>query len=332
MAPATSIPPALPPSVEEAYRRKCIKLKQRTIEVEEANDAARMRLSRLKRQVEKMRLERAFLLEQLSKRTSTNVEDSDGSPSPPPTPKEKPLRIKRGHRKPSMLANLESTPSAAGGSGGGPSFINQNPNRTHSPSSEFSTQQHQTNGTHSKAPKKPGSAFDLYCDETRASLLHEKQKNKAEDHDDDAENGDDKADDDGDINMDEELARGWKDLDDSQRDEFHAREQQAMAKYQEKKEAYNAKQKEKEEAAAAAAADEAADAAAAAGSQSDGGGDRRQRSRPRTEDATEEPETQRGADGDEDDRTPHPGQEDEDVEMGENYDTDPDDTQVDKAE
>jgi hypothetical protein len=32
-----------------------------------------------------MRLERAFLLEQLAKRTSTNVEDSEGSPSPPPT-------------------------------------------------------------------------------------------------------------------------------------------------------------------------------------------------------------------------------------------------------
>jgi hypothetical protein len=71
--------------VEEAYRRKCIQLKQRTSEVEEANDAARLRLSRLKRQVEKMRLERAFLLEQLAKRTSTNVEDSEGSPSPPPT-------------------------------------------------------------------------------------------------------------------------------------------------------------------------------------------------------------------------------------------------------
>lgn len=85
LTPATSVPPALPPSVEEAYRRKCIQLKQRTSEVEEANDAARLRLSRLKRQVEKMRLERAFLLEQLVKRTSANVEDSDGSPSPPPT-------------------------------------------------------------------------------------------------------------------------------------------------------------------------------------------------------------------------------------------------------
>ncbi len=71
--------------MEEAYRRKCIQLKQRTGEVEDANDAARLRLSRLKRQVEKMRLERAFLLEQLAKRTSANVEDSEGSPSPPPT-------------------------------------------------------------------------------------------------------------------------------------------------------------------------------------------------------------------------------------------------------
>lgn len=54
-------------------------------DVEEANDAVRVRLARLKRQVEKQRLERAFLLEQLAKRTSTNVEDSDGSPSPPAT-------------------------------------------------------------------------------------------------------------------------------------------------------------------------------------------------------------------------------------------------------
>jgi hypothetical protein len=81
----TGVPPPLPPSVEEAYRRKCIQLKQRMNEVEEANDASRQRLARLNRQIQKMRLERAFLLEQLAKRTSTNVEDSEGSPSPPPT-------------------------------------------------------------------------------------------------------------------------------------------------------------------------------------------------------------------------------------------------------
>lgn len=81
----TAVPPSLPPSVEEAYRRKCVQLKNRTNEVEDANDAARLRLARIRRQVEKLRIERAFLLEQLAKRTSTNVEDSEGSPSPPPT-------------------------------------------------------------------------------------------------------------------------------------------------------------------------------------------------------------------------------------------------------
>lgn len=81
---AGAIPASLPPSVEEAYRRKCVQLKNRTNEVEEANDAARLRLARTRRQVEKLRMERAFLLEQLAKRTSANVEDSDGSPSPPP--------------------------------------------------------------------------------------------------------------------------------------------------------------------------------------------------------------------------------------------------------
>jgi hypothetical protein len=84
-AAATVPPPTLPPSVEEAYRRKCIQLRHRMKTVEEANDASRIRLLRMRRGIEKMRLERAFLLEQLAKRTSTNVEDSDGSPSPPPT-------------------------------------------------------------------------------------------------------------------------------------------------------------------------------------------------------------------------------------------------------
>src|SRR2546421_12923642 len=85
IADAGAIPPALPPSVEEAYRRKCIELKHRMNEVEESNDATRIRIGRMKRSIMKLRLERAFLLEQLARRTSTNGEDSQGSPSPPPT-------------------------------------------------------------------------------------------------------------------------------------------------------------------------------------------------------------------------------------------------------
>lgn len=78
-------PPPLPPSVEDAYRQKCVQLRHRTNEVDRVNDAARLRIERLKRQIEKTRLERAFLLEQLTRRTATNVEDSEGSPSPPPS-------------------------------------------------------------------------------------------------------------------------------------------------------------------------------------------------------------------------------------------------------
>ncbi|KAK0623175.1 hypothetical protein B0T14DRAFT_166838 [Immersiella caudata] len=246
MAPAT--PPALPPSVEEAYRRKCIQLKQRTAEVEEANDAARLRLARLKRQVEKMRLERAFLLEQLAKRTSTNVEDSDGSPSPPPTPKEKPLRIKRGHRKPSMLNSLDtptggttSTPGAAGAS-----FIgSQNLQQTHSPSSDaFSTQpgEGKANGARFFPPKKPGSAFELYCDERRAEQRKEKEEQRKDDKDDTEEGGAAEAEED-----EQRLERGWKDLADSRREEFQARADDELAKYQKEKDAYDAKEAAKKD-------------------------------------------------------------------------------------
>lgn len=235
MAPATATPPALPPSVEEAYRRKCIQLKARTAEVEEANDAARLRLNRIKRQVEKMRLERAFLLEQLAKRTSTNVEDSDGSPSPPPTPKEKPLRIKRGHRKTSMLTSFDTPtagPSSVAGGAAGTSFLG----RTHSPSSDtFSTQpgDGKLNGSRFFPLKKPGSAFELYCDERRAEQRLDKEDKPK---DGDAEDEDE-----------QHLARGWKDLTDSRREEFEARADDEMAQYHKEKEAYEAKEAAKKD-------------------------------------------------------------------------------------
>ncbi|PBP25427.1 HMG box protein [Diplocarpon rosae] len=192
MAPPTgSVPPELPPTVEEAYRRKCIELKQRLIEVEQANDAQRIRTDRARRAVQKMRLERSFLLEQLAKRTSTNVEDSEGSPSPPPTPKEKPLRTKRGHRKPDFL--LAELP--------GSTFIQQGPG-TISPSSDAFSHNHPelfrnmtpqsqsapkrpfpSNGTYiAAAPSSmpalaqsrlPRNAFDLFCNETRPLTVGE---------------------------------------------------------------------------------------------------------------------------------------------------------------
>ncbi|KAF7554263.1 hypothetical protein G7046_g6865 [Stylonectria norvegica] len=226
-----AIPSTLPPSVEEAYRRKCVQLKNRTNEVEDANDAARLRLARIKRQVEKLRIERAFLLEQLSKRTSTNVEDSDGSPSPPPTdnhiaisseldanprkPKDKPLRTKRGHRK-SAVGDADSKAPAAG------SFTT---NQAASPTSEtFShprdsqAKDSRPNGD-SKPADKPADAFDVYYNEN-LPILEAKAK------DSDLE-----------VNFLEELARSWKELPDAQKDEFQAKYELAVAKDSEAKEA-----------------------------------------------------------------------------------------------
>lgn len=95
MAAGTNTAP-LPPSVEEAYKRKCIELKRRMTEVEESNDAFRLRKVRLTRGIRKMRLERAYLLETLGKRMKKNGsvrdglqgvydEDSEDSSEGPPT-------------------------------------------------------------------------------------------------------------------------------------------------------------------------------------------------------------------------------------------------------
>ncbi|KAI1144342.1 hypothetical protein F5Y05DRAFT_24420 [Hypoxylon sp. FL0543] len=218
MAPQNVNPPSLPPTVEEAYRRKCIQLKERTKEIEEEAKAYQLRLSRLQRQVQKQRLERAFLLEQIAKRTSTNVEDSEGSPSPPPTPKDKPLRTKRGHRKPSLL------PGSEPGAGPSSTFINQNLT-TLSPSSDaFSHSQldqkdHGRSGTNgvAKRPKRPSNAFEIYCNDTRP-ILQAQHKDKIAA---------------GEFRLEEELARGWKDLPEKEKEEFQVRYEQELAQYKE---------------------------------------------------------------------------------------------------
>ncbi|KAI1757420.1 hypothetical protein F4782DRAFT_478526 [Xylaria castorea] len=184
MAPQNSHPPSLPPTVEEAYRRKCIQLKERSKEIEDENDAYRLRLSRLKRQIQKLRLERALILDQISKRTSTNVEDSEGSPSPPPTPQDKPLRTKRGHQS-------------------------------------HKEQGRATNGA-AKPPKRPSNAFEIYCNDTRPVLQAEHK---------DAITA-------GEFRLEEELARGWKDLPEKEKEEFQARYERELTQWKEARESF----------------------------------------------------------------------------------------------
>jgi hypothetical protein len=67
--PTTEIPlhknAPLAPSQELAYRKKCIALKRRLMEIEQNNDATRRRISQEKEHVQKMRLLRAILLNHL---------------------------------------------------------------------------------------------------------------------------------------------------------------------------------------------------------------------------------------------------------------------------
>ncbi|KKA28328.1 hypothetical protein TD95_004532 [Thielaviopsis punctulata] len=179
------VPQPLPPSVEEAYRRKCRYLRHRTNEIEENNEVSRARLARLKRQAEKIRLERAYLLEQIAKRTSTNVEDSDGSPSPPPTPMDKPLRLKRGHRKPSVT---EDTTAPNG-------TVAANATKHNGASASASV------SASAAAKPPPTSAYEVYCSSMRRTLL-DTNADKPE------------------YNVDEDLERGWALLTDELRQTY----------------------------------------------------------------------------------------------------------------
>jgi hypothetical protein len=74
MEPATTpntsgVPHPNPPSVEAAYKRKCIQLKKRLNEIESENDVIRNRNKRSMAYIQKMRLESCILLERLAKVT-----------------------------------------------------------------------------------------------------------------------------------------------------------------------------------------------------------------------------------------------------------------------
>ncbi|KAJ5604508.1 hypothetical protein N7510_009662 [Penicillium lagena] len=81
--PQPSHPAANPPSVEIAYKRKCIALKKRLAEVEAENELMRTRNRRGWQYIQKMRLESCMLLERLAKVTGMAEEaKSDAAADP----------------------------------------------------------------------------------------------------------------------------------------------------------------------------------------------------------------------------------------------------------
>lgn len=79
---ATSTASNNPPSVEIAYKRKCIALKKRLAEVEAENDLMRDRNRRSGQYIQKMRLESCLLLERLAKVTGMADEAQSGTVDP----------------------------------------------------------------------------------------------------------------------------------------------------------------------------------------------------------------------------------------------------------
>lgn len=88
-----------PPSIEKAYRRKCIGLKKRLSEVETTNDDLRLQNMRGRRYVEKMRLESCILLQRLSELMgmAEQGETEDNNKHPDSNAKRRALELMRAN-------------------------------------------------------------------------------------------------------------------------------------------------------------------------------------------------------------------------------------------
>lgn len=146
----------------------------------------------------------------------------------PRKPKDKPLRIKRGHRK--FAVNDADAKGGRAGSfkeAGSPTSETQ----SHPPESQAKRGESATGSANgvSKPSRDATSAFDLYCIEERPKL--EEAKNK--------EDGD------GDANIDEELSRGWDELPEADKDEFRTKLEDMLAKEEDSRDSKDAEDSNK---------------------------------------------------------------------------------------
>lgn len=118
----------------------------------------------------------------------------------PRKPKDKPLRIKRGHRKSAVNDAEANKTGTSFKEPGSPASESQ----SHRPESQPKGGAKSAANGVGKPPKNARSAFELYSAERRLAI---EAKDKDKDKDDDG-------------NADEELARGWEELSESARDEF----------------------------------------------------------------------------------------------------------------
>ncbi|KAF9893742.1 hypothetical protein FE257_009912 [Aspergillus nanangensis] len=101
------MPSTNPPSVEVAYKRKCIALKKRLSEIEAENEIMRVRNNRGRQYIHKMRLESCILLERLAKVTGMVEEAQSGA------------RPDLHERAVAMMSNVKALNDIAGPGGEG---------------------------------------------------------------------------------------------------------------------------------------------------------------------------------------------------------------------
>ncbi|KAK9367453.1 hypothetical protein V1509DRAFT_626694 [Lipomyces kononenkoae] len=222
-------PPMIPQSEEIKYRQKCKDLKKRIREIEEQNDVLTLRLARSRRAVQRMRLERALLLEKLEERTFLKVDDSEGSPSPPPSP---PRIHNSRHRR--RESDVSLSPVEESTTGGFTAFTNNGTSSkaNHSHSANVSSKAATASHHHAKkkhhtqrdpnAPKRPQNAYIIFCD-------HEKERVRAQlEISQPGETFD----------LTKAMAEAWRDLGDEGRKPFYELYDAEKARYNREMEAY----------------------------------------------------------------------------------------------
>lgn len=112
----TSLPSTNPPSVEVAYKRKCIALKKRLSDVEDENELMRVRNKRGWQYIQKMRLESCILLERLAESTDMANEQDELMPDP---------ELEYDRRMARATARMKYGHIPAPGNGGPPYFADE---------------------------------------------------------------------------------------------------------------------------------------------------------------------------------------------------------------
>ncbi|KAK7202765.1 hypothetical protein BZA70DRAFT_284911 [Myxozyma melibiosi] len=222
---STLAAPSIPLSEEIKYKQKCKDLKRRISQIEDQNDILSLRIARSKRAVQRMRLERALLLEKLEERTILKVDDSEGSPSPPPSVSPRTHKHRRrdsdGSLSPSSKDHVSGFTSISAHSATAKSANSPAPHSASAAPNSVPTSKRKQPPRDPNAPKRPQNAYIIFCD-------HEKERVRADGIAHGGENFD----------LTKAMAEAWRDLGDDGRKPYYELYDAEKARYNREMEAY----------------------------------------------------------------------------------------------